>query len=656
MPLQKAFHLLTHMKFEVGAGLASLTKVDDKIGKISKGVESLSNQFKALGVQVGLELTGAQFGVLGALRQAVSSSEEFYDIQRRLATLIANNGKAFSEGPINFAKSMEISKDVIKNAAMEANKLGLAQGEFLSKFQAMNLMFFNSGLTGKNFKGTLDFTSKVMQAREMLPGIHPADYSFGIDNMISGGGFNQTSPVFRKLKAETNTFSKMTPGRFRNLSKRKRKETLEKGLDELINPDALKARFDSLGVQMIILRNQLSGVYNIFTKIGDTLRGPLIKILKEVNAYIGTHLTKAFENVGKVLNLLIANKSLEKIYLDLMNLATVAKSLASGKGLAFISFTLKEILGMFGGFTVVMRKLLKVVGGSALLAGTGIGKIITNMTILKLVFKTMGFVLRGLASYAGYFALLTTVSRFFEKAKTRAGVIDAKAIAEGLSGGSDAVFGIAEAFHSLLVPFKLFTDAVGDFIAPLFSTSKWIGWIAKLFSLFTGTEVKDFSDAVSIFKKGMKEIGDYLLHFMARLTAFAIKFAPALLGGMAGAKAGLVTAGPLGALIGGIGGAGAGYFLNSKFGEGGKSVSEIQKILLETYRQQKADAENAPKKNQITNINKVEIRNLFPENIEPDRIAVAIKDILIKSAQAQSGTELNDPVKIPGLVTNVGRG
>ena len=59
--------------------------------------------------------------------------------------------------------------------------------------------------------------------------------------------------------------------------------------------------------------------------------------------------------------------------------------------------------------------------------------------------------------------------------------------------------------------------------------------------------------------------------------------------------------------------------------------------------------EDSDKHKTVVNVGKVEIRNQFRENLEPDRIAVAIKDTFLKKAQAITDTRFRSQVYSPGI-------
>ena len=81
--------------------------------------------------------------------------------------------------------------------------------------------------------------------------------------------------------------------------------------------------------------------------------------------------------------------------------------------------------------------------------------------------------------------------------------------------------------------------------------------------------------------------------------------------------------------------------------------SEAQRFAKEFWRKFDENekrieaAKKEPKRD--TNFNgPIEIKNIFPENMEPDRIAVSIKETLLKAAQAPVDTTRRQQVFSPG--------
>ena len=120
MAVQQTFSILSAFKFEVGQALSSSKKMGSALAAVSDQAKGLNQQLKQSALFWATSLTGTQFGALGFFRNILETSEKTYDIQRRMATLITNNPKAFAEGPLKFKDVMQVShkimKDIIKQA------------------------------------------------------------------------------------------------------------------------------------------------------------------------------------------------------------------------------------------------------------------------------------------------------------------------------------------------------------------------------------------------------------------------------------------------------------------------------------------------------------------------------------------------------------
>lgn len=85
--------------------------------------------------------------------------------------------------------------------------------------------------------------------------------------------------------------------------------------------------------------------------------------------------------------------------------------------------------------------------------------------------------------------------------------------------------------------------------------------------------------------------------------------------------------------------------LGNIFDEYDKNIDKHLKQYNDKYNR----VDKAEKARNIINIGKVEIKNKFRENLEPDRIAIAIRDVLTNAVQAPTGTASRDNTYIGGV-------
>ena len=122
MALQKAFNVLAHFKFEVGAAQVGMTKMETGLEKISKQAKEVNSQFKVLFAQSALSFTGGQAGIIGTIQKMASASEEYYNFQRKMATLITGNTKGTKDFNTAMRTSADILKDIAKDASLAQSK------------------------------------------------------------------------------------------------------------------------------------------------------------------------------------------------------------------------------------------------------------------------------------------------------------------------------------------------------------------------------------------------------------------------------------------------------------------------------------------------------------------------------------------------------
>ena len=84
----------------------------------------------------------------------------------------------------------------------------------------------------------------------------------------------------------------------------------------------------------------------------------------------------------------------------------------------------------------------------------------------------------------------------------------------------------------------------------------------------------------------------------------------------------------------------------------GKSLTEYMKFFMDRFEAAETTEEGeAASINTTNNVAKVEVNNQSPENVEPDRFAIALVDQITKAASNPIGSIRNFPSKIPGLQT-----
>lgn len=649
MAIQQSFNILTAFKFEVGAALASSNQMGKALDGLSEKAKGLNEQLKFSAIQWGAQLTGAQFGILGFFRNLLETSEETYDIQRRMATLITNNPKAFAEGPLKFKDAMQVSEGIMKNIVKEADKFGLDTTKYFYKIEGINAALFGKGVTGVNFQNSRKLARNIMLGSEMLPGLENIDIQNSMLALVMGQA-RRGQKLWDTLRADTKTLGGITAPQFNRMTPAGRVENLNKAYEELIkNEDALLARMNKLSVQMTRLRDRFTGILNITTKMGEVLRQFVIENIKLTIKFVDDQLAPVFDKLGGVLKKLVEGKSLVDLYFQIKELGTISKSVSISGTLASLSFGLTELAAFLASFPKVRGALFKGLRFLGVGLAAGASKITVVFAIMSKVF---GFLLRAVTYYAKFWAAAFTVSRIWEKAKIQADKLDTIAFGKKIGDLTTQTIGLSEALIKLTAPFKWFTEKTAELVSPFMSVGFWLEQLGKVLGFLGNVEILSATSAMDQFTLAINSLGNSLIKYSAGIMALGLKFSKYVLGTL-GMAAGSGIGGPIGAAIGGLAGWGLGSYLGNKTKEkyGDLNLGELMDEIEKEMRAAKETGEKSFVQNNLTNIAKVEIRNQFSENFDADRVAVTLMDQLEQASQNPLGSINSNPSKIAGLQT-----
>ena len=137
MAVSQTFNVLSAFKFHIGGALAQGQTLGNSLDKLSNKAEELNEKLKFSAVHWGAQLTGTQFGILGFFRNVLDLSNDAYEAQRKMATLMVNNQKYFRDGPKDMAEAMGISAQRMKDMASDADKFAINSWEYLKNVQSL---------------------------------------------------------------------------------------------------------------------------------------------------------------------------------------------------------------------------------------------------------------------------------------------------------------------------------------------------------------------------------------------------------------------------------------------------------------------------------------------------------------------------------------
>lgn len=612
------FHIVSEFKFEIGSALLGTEALKNAVGGVSSAADNALVSFQKLGFGIAAQMGLGTGGILGMLYEAIQASEKFGATQRKLANVFLSNQDKISGGPVTFMEAMQASSDIMDEIHKKAAQFGLPASALANTVGAIAPALFNEGVAGKNLGPAIDMSRGLLKSAPVL-GVDPNMVQGQLLDLVNGRG-SAGDTLAMRLMNETTAFKEFGGGKhnggssagksplaaFNALPAAKRVEVLNKALLQFgSNTDILKANASSLTQQIQILSDSMKGMFSILKPIGESLASFLAPALERFNQMIQTNGVQIGKQLGIMAKKMLGDNP-EKLFAGLFQAGNLKKDLAStanvfsmvgivgtiGMGLKWLGVTAKlaspwisAFVGMFTIFLDVFERTPTIMTKVSLwVAG------ITAIGVALVAFPGVGVVLAIGAALTGLFQL-------FSRAEGYAKVNDAlkiPALTEKLLRASNAFMAVA---GSILAPFTAIFDALAKWIAPMFEISSWIDLAAD--SLIT------LATLMSVFDGQIQGLGATVREFLRYLTHEDMIKNP------------------------------TGIFSSS-----GKAFTDtFDKVMNENLATlQSGETANVSKS--ITNIGKVEIRNDFKQQMEPDRIAFTIKDQLLKAA-ANPGQSAN---------------
>ena len=651
-----ALSLVTKFKFEIGGALTEANRLTKGLQQVSNQAQIVQDNLKFTTLNYATSVTGLQYGLWSVLKGMVDMSEDLYSSQLKLSTLILGNQKKLSltpriEGvkpvPFNktFDQTMKISENVLIKVAEQANNLGIDSRELVSTFTALNALLVPKGAAGKDFINTKNLTKNILTGAEAL-NLTPTEAGWQVQTMLQGQAM-EGAGLFNRLRLETEEFNKKNMpsaahwNRMVRLNPAKAIEKLNKAFEQYTERAGLQeARLNKVNTQFIILNNQLRGLNSPLIEFGKVLRSTFIDVLKGVNKWLSKNLPAIGSALTRVFKMIWSD--LDFFYIQLNKLTRLGPSFDMARNLTMkIAYTVLtiETLIMISKYTIKLLAYLGIINlakGKAITGVLGMISIfnitskglIASLSLLskgagflllkalkfrKQILTVGGFLVGAILKFVKIWAGLFAIMRVFDSARSHAELKDIK----GFKGGELAKFAgdLVISLNNLIAPFRLLLDLVGEFISPLFSFSFWLMGLQKalgdtsnsivsITKLISMTVVSIFAfiySSIAVVGSHIKNLFDSILNidfsgFWERFKQIN-EMAPAFL-------------------------------------------EQTQKTLLNRLDKQTLSNEKAPVAQNLNIYNnpKFEIRNQFPENMEPDRIAQAIEESFSRVNENQVDT------------------
>jgi hypothetical protein len=660
--IQKVFTVLTEFRFEAQAAVADADLITNAVNRISAAAD---NAVLSVIGMVNRYLT-LNMSIVGMLGSAIYASENAFKSQMFFANIVSGQLDKL-QGPLTtFTDRMDFANQIMKDTAKVAREFSLPQGELIGTVKSLMPVMINEGTAGTNMKNVIDMARMFQKSAPTL-GVDVGLSRNQLLDMMQGRA-NQQDTLFQRLLSETSAFkpikdSKNPTTAFNSMDAQKRFKMLSEAMNQFSkDADVVHSMMQLLSNKMQLMKDILFGIDGVLRPLGDAIL-PIIRTafdalivaidtkLRPVVQYAADLLTASF---GKPKTLKEVVEALAPIYATLSQFRSLKSDVRSAGNVAatigLVGGIFSSLAWIFGKFGGAAGKIIPIIGpivtGFAALSsaiknsphaaffksfmmfflyvGT-FGAAVAALAIFGKLAVTLSFVFKALSFVAlkvlAPFLLLTAAFQIISRAVGYANVEDAVKLAEYSQRIGVALARLSKALYWIVWPFYFVADEIARAIAPLFSMSpyisfavwglealadilEWIGLkLVQAYATVRGIFFLIFQLIIEIFdalKSHFLETAALIKSIVANpLSPGKWDFGPEKPWGLEGLMPVLERLGD--AFVGGV-----------------DDVAEQFYKAKEDY----IDRKNV--RNSTTHIGKVEIRQDFKENQEPDRIAHSV--------------------------------
>jgi len=614
-----AFKVVSEFQFEIGSAVLSTQTLQNEVGKLSSLADEALFSFKSLGLGLAANLGLGGGGALGLFSNAIQSSEKFRDVQLSLSTIISANRDVLTGTIDTFNDRLSSSSKIIKDIVADARKFGINEAALLETTKLLSAQLVPKGFAGTDFEVPREISRDLLKAAPVL-GVDPGLVQGQLLRIIEGSA-SIGDTLFRRLKSETQAFSDIkTSKQFNILQAAERLDRLRRGLGQFTNDsEVLEDRLFSLSGQMAKLKSLTLGVDAILRPLGDVLKRPIIKVLSELNKILeqkGSAIVQSFANVlaplvesprSLIINLMQMKEAMNDV-------SRTGKALATGGIFGLIGFALSKLTGIarlaspvisivgivFSGLLdtldrvsnpliAIITDMIKLAGVLTIIAGVLFKFGLLNKTLLVIGFA-IKTVIPPMLALLGFFQLIS-------RAVAIARVNDAQNLVDVSAKFAQVSEKIFSALNMIITPFAMLFNAVAELISPLFSVTLTINPLIDILNLT--------AKVLDKLGNGFITLAALMDGSLAAMAFFVENF-------------NIMDIFSVDALADNAGKAGAAFddafnaFVEnavSRQGQGGNTIVQ-----------------------QNIQVDKIDIKNEFKEQQEPDRVAFTIKDQIMKAA------------------------
>jgi len=632
------FHILSEFKFETQSAVAEAGVLQSAVSKVSIEADNAITSLMDMGKSF-LSQFGMQAGIAGILGMAIKSSESFKKSSLQMSNIIGSNLEHLSGDVTTFNDRLKFSEQTMGRISNIAKKFGLSEENLLASTKNMAAMLIPKGLAGNNLGNAIDLARSFEKSAPTL-GVDPSQSQGELMRMIEGSA-TMNDTLFRRLMAETKAFAGLRssgatlPGSKKNssgaaafnmLPMQARFEMIQKGMAQFSSDgDVLAGIVSLLSSKFQLLKDRLWGLNGILKPLGDAVVPALRSAFDYLLNWLDTKGRKIVLVMADGLKAIADNpeRVLATImqFRELKNDLTLAGHAAAAIGIASFTRFLLSIPLIGNAVSGVTALIL----GSAARLFAAVGGWGTIMTGLGFAFRLLMFAVRSI------FLPLTILLGIFQlisRAIAIAKLTDAKVLAEKSDKITEVLGRITAAFTRMIRPFTDLFEQAAQMISPLFRMTTFIDPVIA---------------SIEGIAAVMEGIGTGFIYARAALEGFSwgiwqfamnlLNFIPML---MTALKDSIMNFFQTGSLD--MGKSIADAFEKSWTGNasvGGAFQTGFDSILNKMLGGDKAPQDNAERnvQNNATYINKVEVRQDFKKNTEPDRVAHSLVKTLTNIAK-----------------------
>ena len=624
-----AFTVLTEFRFDVASAVVGTDTLKNKVEGLSAAADNAVHSVKGLGASFVTHMGLGAGGIVGFLINAIKSSEKFAQSQRNLSNILLANRDHLKMGGLGFHKALELSSQVMDQILTKAQRFGLDPNELLDQSKMIAPMLINKGMDDQTMTRSVDIARGLLKSAPTL-GLDPSNLQGQLIRLVEGNA-DMNNTLFLRLMSEAGDVFKehgIAGSKTYNALGKKDPVAMIKALDAALykfgnNAEILDANMRSVTGQLRIMGAMLHGQFSIFKGIGEAFSKPIRELLMNVNLWLKTEGKALADHFAKVFGVMLRDP--ERQLTRLMALRDLGKNLASVTTFFHNVGKIHMIasLGEMAAQSPRMRKMMGPKASSNLGAASNIGLWLADFVLSSFTpFKNAllkggraGFlgVLRYLPVLIGeivvIFGTLMFMLQSLATGFAQGRLNSIKWLAQNGSRFTEAMSKFGSAMMKILYPLKLAQEAfifIGRLITDLSLLGEVIIWFANALGPVADS-VGNVILGLIVLIGGLSRVFVGLLH-----TAYALM-----------TPGGLVT-------TEGRANAMQGLKIGENFLAGMNAVG--------------ADFRNARREGQLPgeedrktgktniNINTLQMNNSFKEQMEPDRIALSIKEQFVKAA------------------------